>query len=150
MPRAGRARSGPRDDGTRGGIVSAALLRSLRLYVAAASASLAGVAVHLRSVVIDDAAHDQRFKRLGAAEVGSLLCVPLMDGNVLLGTLTATSPHVQAFDTRRRDLLQVFADQAVLAITKARQAESAQKQAAELAMLLDVSRALTSSLEPKE
>src|SRR5258707_13719898 len=43
MPREGRARSGPRDDGTRGGIVSAALLRSLRLCLAAASASLAGI-----------------------------------------------------------------------------------------------------------
>ncbi|HEY7985224.1 MAG TPA: ATP-binding protein [Ktedonobacterales bacterium] len=106
------------------------------------------VALHMRPLIIDDATAEPRFKQLGGNPIGSLLCVPLMEDNVLLGTLTATSPQVGAFDTRRQQLLQVFADQAVLAITKARQAEEARKQAAELQLLLNIAGALTSSLEP--
>ncbi|HEV2238595.1 MAG TPA: ATP-binding protein [Ktedonobacterales bacterium] len=106
------------------------------------------VALHMRPLIIDDTATEPRFKQLGGNPIGSLLCVPLMEDNVLLGTLTGTSPEVRAFDSRRQQLLQVFADQAVLAITKARQAEEARKQAAELQLLLNIARALTSSLEP--
>jgi signal transduction histidine kinase/GAF domain-containing protein len=67
-----------------------------------------------------------------------------------LGTLTVSSPQPHAFDARRQELLQLFADQAVLAIANARQADAAQAQAQELAALLDAARALTSSLEPRE
>jgi signal transduction histidine kinase/GAF domain-containing protein len=108
------------------------------------------VAVHMRPLIIDDATSEPRFKHLGSNPVGSLLCVPLMEDGVLLGTLTATSPRVRAFDARRQQLLQVFADQAVLAITKARQAEEVQKQADELKMLLGMAQVLTSSLEPAQ
>lgn len=108
------------------------------------------VAAHLKPLMVDDANQEPRFKRLGNAQIGSVLCVPLMDGDRLLGTLTATSPRPGAFDARRQQLLQVFASQAVLAITKARQAEAAQAQAAELATLLDAARALTSSLDTRQ
>jgi signal transduction histidine kinase/GAF domain-containing protein len=108
------------------------------------------VAAHMRPLLLDDASRDPRFKPLGDAQIGSVLCVPLMDDGRLLGTLTVTSPRLHAFDTRRQQLLQVFADQAVLAITKARQAREAQAQAAELATLLGAARALTSSLDAKQ
>jgi signal transduction histidine kinase/GAF domain-containing protein len=108
------------------------------------------VAVHMRPLMIDDVSKEPRFKHLGGNAIASLLCVPLMEDDKLLGTLTATSPRVRAFDGRRQQLLQVFADQAVLAITKARQAEEAQRQAAELKLLLDMAQALTSSLEPEQ
>ncbi len=108
------------------------------------------VAAHLQPLAVDDTSKEPRFKRLGNAQIGSILCVPLMDGDRLLGTLTATSPRPRAFDSRRQQMLQVFASQAVLAITKARQAEAAQAQAAELATLLDASRALTSSLDTRQ
>ena len=106
------------------------------------------VAAHLEPVLIHDANQDARFKPLGNAGIRSMLCVPLIEYDQLLGTLTATSPEVAAFDTRRQQLLQIFADQAVLAISKTRQAEAAKAQARELTALLDASRALTSSLEP--
>jgi signal transduction histidine kinase/GAF domain-containing protein len=106
------------------------------------------VAAHLEPVIVHDAAFDSRFKPLGGAQIRSLLCVPLIDVDQLLGTLTATSPEPGAFDTRRQQLLQIFADQAVLAISKTRQAEAAKTQARELSALLDASHALTSSLEP--
>jgi signal transduction histidine kinase/GAF domain-containing protein len=108
------------------------------------------VAAHMRPLLVNNAASEPRFKPLGDAQIGSLLCVPLMDGDQLLGTLTVTSPQAHAFDERRQQLLQVFADQAVLAITKARQAEEAQVQAAELGALLDASQALTSSLDTRQ
>jgi signal transduction histidine kinase/GAF domain-containing protein len=108
------------------------------------------VAAHMRPLLLDDAAQDPRFKRLGDAQVGSVLCVPLMDDDRVLGTLTVTSPQLRAFDARRQQLLQVFADQAVLAITKARQARDAEAQAEELATLLDAARALTSSLDAQQ
>jgi signal transduction histidine kinase/GAF domain-containing protein len=108
------------------------------------------VAAHLQPLRLEDAARDPRFKPLGDAQVGSVLCVPLMDGDQLLGTLTATSPRPHAFDERRERLLQVFADQAVLAITKARQAQEVSAQAAKLATLLGAARALTSSLDTQE
>jgi signal transduction histidine kinase/GAF domain-containing protein len=116
-----------------------------------ANEGMAGwVAAHLRPLVIDDVSQEPRFKQLGAGQEGSALCVPLLDDDKLLGTLTATSLHTGAFDARRQQLLQVFANQAVLAITKAQQAQAARAQANELAMLLDAARALTSSLDPRE
>lgn len=106
------------------------------------------VAAHLEPVLIHDATQDARFKPLGNSGIRSMLCVPLIEYDQLLGTLTATSPKIGAFDAHRQGLLQIFADQAVLAISKTRQAEAAKAQARELGALLDASRALTSSLEP--
>src|SRR5579859_1327976 len=106
------------------------------------------VAAHLEPVIVHDTAHDSRFMPLGGSAIRSMLCVPLIDVDQLLGTLTATSPEPGAFDARRQQLLQIFSDQAVLAISKTRQAEAAKEQARELTALLDASRALTSSLEP--
>lgn len=105
------------------------------------------VAAHLEPVLINDATQDARFKPLGNNAIRSMLCVPLIEYDQLLGTLTVTSPKVGAFDAHRQQLLQIFADQAVLAISKTRQAEAAKAQARELGALLDASRALTSSLE---
>ncbi|MGH2517017.1 MAG: GAF domain-containing protein, partial [Ktedonobacterales bacterium] len=106
------------------------------------------VAAHLEPAIVHDTNRDSRFKPLGGARIRSMLCVPLIDVDQLLGTLTATSPVPGAFDAQRQQLFQIFADQAVLAIGKTRQAEGAKAQARELAALLDASRALTSSLEP--
>jgi len=105
------------------------------------------VAAHLEPAIVQDVSKDDRFKSLGNDRLRSMLCVPLIDQDQLLGTLTAGSDQVNAFDKRRQQLLQIFTDQAVLAISKTRQAESAKAQARELAALLDASRALTSSLD---
>ncbi len=106
------------------------------------------VAAHLEPVIVNDARADARFTPRPGWQVGSLLCVPLIDQDQLLGTLTVASPELNAFDARRQQLLQIFSDQAVLAISKTRQAEAAKAQARELGALLDATRALTSSLDP--
>lgn len=108
------------------------------------------VAAHMEPLIVDDISKERRFKQIGKTQRGSVACVPLVDEDHLLGTLTATSPQPRAFDAKRQVLLQVFATQAVLAITKVRQAEAAQAQAAELATLLDAARALTSSLDTRQ
>ncbi len=80
----------------------------------------------------------------------SLLSAPLMDGDHILGALTVVSERPRAFDPPRQRLLQVFSEQAALAVSKTLQAEANAAQARELGALLEASRALTSSLDPTQ
>lgn len=105
------------------------------------------VAEHHEPLVINDVSLDPRFKRLGHNLIGSMMCVPLIDGGNFIGTLTASSPDINAFSTRQLQMLTIFADQAILAIINARHAELAQRQADQLEMLLDISRGITTRLD---
>jgi PAS domain S-box-containing protein len=105
------------------------------------------VARHREPLIIDDVSLDARFKKLGRLPVGSIACVPLIDAGDFIGTLTVSSPERHAFDTRKQHMLAVFAEQAVLAITNARQAEVARHQAQQLELLLRLSQSITTSLE---
>ncbi len=87
------------------------------------------VAEHRTPLVINDVSLDPRFKRLGRVPVGSIMCVPLLDEERVIGTLTASSPEIDAFSERQLTMITIFAEQAVLAITNARHAELAQRQA---------------------
>ena len=106
------------------------------------------VAEHREPLVIHDVSLDLRFKRLGRTPIGSMVCVPLIDAGNFIGTLTVSSQEIHAFSTRKLQMLTIFADQAVLAITNARHAELAQRQANQLEMLLNLSRGITTRLEP--
>lgn len=106
------------------------------------------VAEHREPLVIHDVGLDLRFKRLGRIPIGSMVCVPLIDAGNFIGTLTVSSQQTHAFSVRKLQMLTIFADQAVLAITNARHAELAQRQANQLEMLLDLSRGITTRLEP--
>ncbi|GAC1381147.1 MAG: hypothetical protein NVSMB33_07670 [Ktedonobacteraceae bacterium] len=105
------------------------------------------VAEHHEALVINDASLDARFKRLRPAPIGSMMCVPLMHEDNFIGTLAASSPEINAFSTRQLHVLTIFAEQAVLAITKARAAELTQRQASQLEMLLYLSRGITTHLD---
>lgn len=106
------------------------------------------VAEHREALIINDVSLDPRFKRLGRVPVGSMVCVPLMmNKESFIGTLTASSPAKDAFDARKLHVLTIFADQAVLAISNARQAEIAIAQANQLEMLLNLSQGITTRLE---
>ena len=107
------------------------------------------VAEHREPLVIADVSLDPRFKRLGHTPVGSMVCVPLIDSGNFIGTLTASSQATSAFDTQKLHMLTIFAGQAVLAITNARHAELARRQADQLEMLLDLSRGITTRLDPE-
>lgn len=107
------------------------------------------VAQHREPLVISDVSLDPRFKRLGHTPVGSMVCAPLIDNGSFIGTLTASSGAIAAFDAQKLHMLTIFAGQAVLAITNARNAELARRQADQLEMLLDLSRGITTRLEPE-
>ncbi len=105
------------------------------------------VAEHRTPLLINDVSLDLRFKRLGRNPIGSMLCVPLIDNGNFIGTLTASSSHINAFSSRQLQMLTIFAEQAVLAITNAQQAEFAQHQANQLEILFDLSRGITTRLD---
>ena len=106
------------------------------------------VAQHCESLVISDVNLDPRFKRLGRVPIGSMICVPLLDDDRFIGTLTASSQETHAFDARKVKMMTIFAEQAVLAIINARHAELAQRQANQLEMLMNLSRGITTRLDP--
>lgn len=106
------------------------------------------VAQHHEALVISDVNLDPRFKRLGRIPIGSMICVPLLDDDRFIGTLTASSQETHAFDAKKVKMMTIFAEQAVLAIINARHAEIAQRQANQLEMLLNLSRGITMRLDP--
>src|SRR5438270_987853 len=105
------------------------------------------VAEHREPLIINNVSLDPRFKRLGRNPIGSMMCVPLIESGNFIGTLTASSPGINAFSTRQLQMLTILAEQGVLAITNARHAELAQHQANQLEMLLDLSRCITTRLD---
>jgi len=106
------------------------------------------VAENCEPLVINDVSLDSRFKRLGRTPINSIMCVPLIDNDTFIGTLTASSQEANAFDAKKAKMMIIFAEQAVLAITNARNAELAHRQANQLEMLMDLSRGITTSHEP--
>jgi PAS domain S-box-containing protein len=106
------------------------------------------VAENRKALIINNVSVDPRFKSLGRIPIGSIICVPLIDKNNFVGTITASSPEINAFNEKKIKMLSIFAEQAVLAIINARHAELAQRQANQLEMLLHLSRTMTTSLEP--
>lgn len=105
------------------------------------------VAEHREALIINNVSLDPRFKRLGRLPIGSIICVPLIDKSNFIGTLTASSPEANTFSEKKVKMLSIFAEQAVLAIMSARHAETAQRQANQLEMLLHLSRSITTNLE---
>ncbi len=106
------------------------------------------VAENCEPLVINDVSLDPRFKRLGRTPIGSIMCVPLIDNDTFIGTLTASNQEANAFDVKKGKMMIIFAEQATLAISHARQAELAHRQANQLEMLMDLSRGITTSHEP--
>lgn len=106
------------------------------------------VAAQRETVVIPDATLDPRFKQLGSLPVGSMICVPLIENGNLIGTLTASSQEIAAFDEEEARMFEIFAKQAAQTIVHARHAEVTQRQANQLEMLLRLSRDITARLEP--
>jgi signal transduction histidine kinase len=107
------------------------------------------VAAHRCSLLLNHAEHDPRFKRLGSQPIGSILCVPLLDQQQLLGTLTVSSTQVDCFDEQKQRILEILAEQAVQTIVHARQTAIAQQQARQREMLFHLSRTIVAHLDPE-
>jgi GAF domain-containing protein len=118
-------------------------------------AALSGQTVH-----IIDAMADPDFEHTGDAQgVGkfrTLLGVPMLRGGVLLGVFSLQRREVQPFTKKQIELVETFADQAVIAIENVRLLEEAQTRTRELARsvqelqaLGEVGRAVSSTLDLK-
>ncbi len=82
--------------------------------------------------------------------VRSYIGLPLKVGETFVGTLELASDRVAAYDEEDVAALQLFADQAAIAIENARLFELQQRQLREQAILYETSAAISSSLELNE
>lgn len=73
--------------------------------------------------------------------------VPLIAGDEIIGTISIQSYRPSAFNTDDLRLLSLIADQAAIAIAKARAYDSAQRRAVQLAAIHEVGERITAILE---
>jgi signal transduction histidine kinase len=101
--------------------------------------STARAARDKRTVHIPDIGADPEFGQ-GPMSVGqrrALLSVPLMREGAAIGVITMRQSHLTPFNERQIEVVQTFADQAVIAISNVRLFEQVQARTEELASSLD-------------
>jgi len=79
----------------------------------------------------------------------SMLAVPMLHDDLLVGVITLTKLGLNQFDQEDERLLTIMADQAATAFTSASHLADAERLTAELRRLLDMSSALSRSLDPR-
>ncbi len=110
-----------------------------------------------RAVHIEDAATDPEYTRAEAVQLGrqrTMLGVPLIREDALIGVITLARSHVEPFNEKQIGLVTTFADQAVIAIENARlfgelrtRTEELGSSVAELKLLSEVGQAVSSTLD---
>jgi two-component system, NtrC family, sensor kinase len=101
--------------------------------------STARAAREKRTVHVPDISADPEFGR-GHMAVGqrrALLSVPLLHEGVAIGMITMTQSYLTPFTERQIEVVETFADQAVIAISNVRLFEQVQARTKELAASLD-------------
>ncbi|MBC7235780.1 MAG: GAF domain-containing protein [Chloroflexi bacterium] len=86
-------------------------------------------------VLLDDAPRDPRFRPMDNWPVASLIAVPLVSENRVIGALVATSEEARAFTEADLNLLDAFGDQAAIAVKNARLYEQLLREEKETARL---------------
>ncbi len=109
------------------------------------------VAQHGVPLRVDDASHDPRGATIaGTDDVDeSMLVVPMRHDEQLLGVITLSKLGLGGFDDDDLRLLGILADQATTAFAGAASLAEARRLAAELRQLLDMSSALSRTLDPR-
>jgi len=126
--------------------------------IAPGRGTLAGRTVlERRAVHIEDAAADPEYTRVQAVQLGrqrTMLGVPLVREDTLIGVITLARSHVEPFTEKQIALVTTFADQAVIAIENARLFNELRERTTELGrsveelkMLSEVGRAVSSTLD---
>ncbi len=108
------------------------------------------VAQHSRPLRVDDATTDPRGATIpGTDDVEeSMLVVPMQHDGQLVGVITLSKLGLRQFDDEDLRLLTILADQAGTAFNAASNLAESRRLAAELRQLLDMSSALSRSLDP--
>jgi len=88
-----------------------------------------------RSLLSDSIGDDPRFAERGRRRVASIVSVPLVSDNQVIGALTATRPSIAAFTEADLNLLDAFGGQAVVAVKNARLYEQLVQEEKETARL---------------
>ncbi|MDE3091819.1 MAG: GAF domain-containing protein, partial [Chloroflexota bacterium] len=105
---------------------------------------------HRRAVVVPDASRETRFRIRhwgGPHAARSLVCVPMLYDDQVIGALSAQSYRQDAFAEANLKVLSAFADQAALTIHNARLFAESQRKAEQLAVLNEVARIVSSTIE---
>src|SRR5438552_6376053 len=101
-------------------------------------------------ILVDDVRQDRRSARrdVDAREgIRSMLCVPMMRGERLLGVISAFSTRADTFAAHHQRVLERFGEQAAIAIHNAQLFEDSVRRARETRALLGAGRAVTASLD---
>jgi diguanylate cyclase (GGDEF)-like protein len=110
------------------------------------------VGLHGLPLLINDANDDPRGATIpGTDEVDeSMLVVPMRYDERVIGVITLSKLGLHQFDEDNLRLLSILADQAATAVESARLLTHSQRLALELRGLLDMSSALSESLDPRQ
>lgn len=109
---------------------------------------LAGWVMRQREAAfVPDTSRDPRWLQKPGATPRSVLCLPLLHGDEVVGIMTLVHPQPNAFTRDDLDLLAAVADQAALAVQNARLFRAAEARAQQLATLNEVSRSISSTLD---
>jgi GAF domain-containing protein len=114
-------------------------LRNNPIALDQAGSSTSRAAREKRTVHIPDIGADPEFGQ-GPMAVGqrrALLSVPLMREGTAIGVITMRQSHLTPFTERQIEVVQTFADQAVIAISNVRLFEEVQQRTQELSKSLD-------------
>ena len=119
--------------------------------IAPGRGTLAGRTVlERRAVHIEDAAADPEYTRIEAVHLGNqrtMLGVPLVRDDALIGVITLARSRVEAFSEKETGLVATFADQAVIAIENARLLSELRQRTTDLGKALDQQRATSEVLQ---
>ena len=111
------------------------------LPIEAGRGTLSGrVMIERRPVHIPDVWADPEYslsEAQKAAGYRSMLGLPLLREGIPIGIMTLMRSHVQPFTNKQIDLVETFADEAVIAIENARLFEAEQRQTRELSQALE-------------
>ena len=102
-----------------------------------------------RALVLDDAPTDHRVKARPGEGMGSLMALPLIARDDVLGVLCVARDVAQSYERDDLDALKVFATQAALALDNARFVED-RVEKERLEQELDIARAVQQKLLPQE
>ena len=110
------------------------------------------VAQHGSAIRVDDAGSDPRGMTIpGTDDVDeSMLVVPMQHDEGLIGVVTLSKLGLRQFDDDDLRLLSIMADQAATAFTGAAHLAQTRHLASELRQLLEMSSALSQSLDPRD